>query len=132
MKKILLAPCAVVLINTGCDSNEEDVELDDVLRIINSLNLPDVTFRYKYDIDGVTISDVALILDSNSGPGSTITKDVALVDGSVFEFWADLNNFQSAQINCTVSAAAPSLGAVEVQVYTSGKGLVIECTQNWK
>ncbi|NNE46516.1 MAG: hypothetical protein HKN37_07635, partial [Rhodothermales bacterium] len=44
--RILTVVCVMALFMTGCDSGSEGK--DDVLRIINSLDLEGISFRYRY------------------------------------------------------------------------------------
>ena len=125
MKSISFAAFFVALFLVGCDSSSDDISRDDVLSVINSLDIPDISFRYKYVLEDKTIT-----LDSDTGPGSTTRIDVDLVEGNIFNFWVNISGFSEAFKQCSVGAGAPDLGAVRVMIFTSSAGTVIECGSN--
>ena len=128
MKKVLLLGIAMLLSVSGCDSSDsDDNDQDDVLRVINSLDIADISFRYKYIYGEDTI-----ILESGGGLGPETIIDVSLEENNIFNFWVNVDGYDEAFKQCTVSKAGHDAGAVEIQVYPENGAFTIRCTSNWK
>jgi hypothetical protein len=125
----------LALFMTGCDSGSEGK--DDVLRIISSLDLEGITFRYRYaEGEGeVTLCSTASeeggrCRNTNSPAAETII-DVSYVQDNIFNFWANQENFRENFTQCQVGPIAVQNGAADVIVFSAGNPMQVDCSGNW-
>ena len=133
--RILTVVCVMALFMTGCDSGSEGK--DDVLRIINSLDLEGISFRYRYaEGEGEvtlcsTASDEGGQCRNTSSPAAETIIDVSYVQDNIFNFWANQENFQEGFTQCQVGPIAVQNGAADVIVFFAGGTMQVDCSGNW-